>query len=151
MVVVIRPRTNLTINCDSATTTRPIMAYRMVFLALVTLPESPPLVMYLKPAIIIMITATTPTTSENILITKVIVSLILTLASPLVASQVVPAPTSKFAPSHSLFWMSGAAITGAAINPVISTVDKASDIRLNIFFILTVLCRKLMSLFIQTV
>ena len=53
-------------NCARATIIKPTIAYIRVFLAPDTLLLSPPDVMYLKPPNMTIITATTPTNTENI-------------------------------------------------------------------------------------
>ena len=77
--------TNLTIICAIATITSPIMAYRMVSLALFTLAGSPAEVMYFRPLIISIITAATPTTTEIMFMTTAI--FVFTLEVAVRASQ----------------------------------------------------------------
>jgi hypothetical protein len=99
-IEVNRSSTNRTIICAKATTTSPITAYRMVFFALVTLPASPPEVMYLIPPTIIITTAIIPTTAENRLSPILIALLMLPLA--LAPPVHVPSGFSS-APAHKLF------------------------------------------------
>src|SRR6266568_1741406 len=108
----------------------------MLFLALVTLPESPPEVMYLKPPTINIITAMMPTANERMFM--VVVTMPLTVPAPLVVpwGQVVPDPpmfeVSRLAPQLKLLYtglpvVAADAIAGKAIEPTtkIAPVNKA--------------------------
>src|SRR6266702_568807 len=108
----------------------------MLFLALVTLPESPPEVIYLKPPTINIITAIIPTANERMLI--VVVTIPLTVPAPLVVfwGQVVPDPpifeVSRLAPQLRLLYtaplLAADAIAGRATEPAakIAPVSKAT-------------------------